>query len=367
MPMELVGMIGTRLASELGGPDNSSILGGHVEPDFVRDFALAHENSDFDSVLVGYGSSGPDTFSVTSYAASKTERLRFLVAHRPGFVVPTLAARKLATLDQFTAGRVAVHIISGGNDAEQRRDGDWLEHDERYARTDEYLTVMEKVWAGETFDFEGDFYHFKRASSDVLPYQQPHPPVFFGGMSEAAMRVSAKHADIFMMWGEPRAAIKEQMERSTADAAAYGRAPKFSVSFRPILGATEDEAWDKARGYLERIREIRGLGTGGVAPLRSGSVGSQRLMEVAKAGEVHDERLWTAIAETVGATGNTTALVGTAEQVADAILSYYDLGVTTILIRGFDPLNDAIEYGRELIPLIRTGVNERDKAAVSTR
>lgn len=360
MPLELIGMIGTRLASELGGP-NMNIVGGHIEPGFVREFAQAHEAAGFDTVLVGYGSSGPDGMSVASFAASKTDRLKFLIAHRPGFVAPTLAARKFATLDQFTEGRIALHIISGGNDSEQRRDGDWLEHDERYARTDEYLTVMEKVWTGETFDFEGDFYNFQAAHSDVLPFQQPHPPVFFGGMSEAAMAVSAKHADVFMIWGEPLAAIKEQIQRTTKDAAAYGRQPRFSVSFRPILGATEGEAWDKARGYLARIREVRGVPADGPAPrLKPGSVGSQRLMGLAAAGEVHDERLWTAIAEAVGAYGNTTALVGTPQQVADSLLAYYDLGVTTILIRGFDPLNDATEFGRELIPLLRAGVQQRD-------
>ena len=108
MPVEFIGMIGTRPASELDGP-SVSIIGGTVDPAHVRDFARAHEDSGFDRVLIGYGSSGPDGFSVASYAASVTDRLSFLIAHRPGFVAPTLAARKAATLDHFTGGRIALH------------------------------------------------------------------------------------------------------------------------------------------------------------------------------------------------------------------------------------------------------------------
>jgi len=141
MPVEFIGMIGTREGSELQGP-TVSLTGGSVDPAYVRKFAQIHEDGGFDRVLVGYSSTGPDGFNVVSYAAAVTEKIKFLLAHRPGFVVPTLAARKLATLDHFTNGRVAVHIITGGSDAEQQRDGDWLDHDTRYRRTDEYLDIV---------------------------------------------------------------------------------------------------------------------------------------------------------------------------------------------------------------------------------
>jgi len=131
---------------------------------------------------------------------------------------------------------------------------------------------------------------------------------------------------------------------------------------RPILGATEDQAWDRARGILERILELRG---GTKTPARPKSVGSQRLLDLAAQGEIHDKRLWTAIAAATGAAGSTTALVGTAEQVADALLDYYDAGAGTVLIRGFDPLQDAIEFGRDLVPLLRAGVERRERQAVS--
>jgi alkanesulfonate monooxygenase len=131
---------------------------------------------------------------------------------------------------------------------------------------------------------------------------------------------------------------------------------------RPILGATEDQAWDRARSILERIVELR---DGAKAPARPQSVGSQRLLELAAKGEIHDKRLWTAIAAATGASGSTTALVGTAEQVAESLLDYYDAGAGTVLIRGFDPLQDAIEFGRDLVPLVRAGVERRERGAVS--
>ena len=143
MTVEFIGMIGVQRDAGSGG---TSVIGGGVDPAYVRDFARAHEAAGFDSVLVGYMSTSADGFMVASYAASVTERLRFLIAHRPGFMAPTLAARKAATLDHFTAGRIALHIISGGSDAEQARDGDWLDHDARYRRTDEYLDIVRRVW-----------------------------------------------------------------------------------------------------------------------------------------------------------------------------------------------------------------------------
>src|SRR5687768_5785984 len=185
--IEIIGMISTTLASELYG---RSIISGAVDPDFIAKFARVHEDGGFDRVLVGYGSSGADGFAVTAHAASVTTRLGYLIAHRPGFVVPTLAARKAATLDHVTGGRIALHIITGGSDAEQQRDGDFLDHDARYRRTDEYLDVVVRTWTSPApFDYEGEFYQVKGAFSDVKPLQQPHVPIYFGGASGPALAV----------------------------------------------------------------------------------------------------------------------------------------------------------------------------------
>ncbi|MBD2435550.1 LLM class flavin-dependent oxidoreductase [Nostoc sp. FACHB-87] len=361
MPVEFIGMIGTRNASELHSP-TVSITGGSIDLNYVRNFAKVHEDGGFDRVLVGYSSTGPDGFNVVSYVAAATERLKFLLAHRPGFVSPSLAARKLATLDHFSNGRVAVHIITGGSDAEQQRDGDWLDHDTRYRRTDEYLDVVRRVWTSqEPFDYEGEFYQFKGAFSDVKPLQQPHIPIYFGGASGAAVGVGAKHSNVYAFWGEPIGAIKQRIAEVKA-AAPPGKDLRFSISLRPILGETEAKAWEKAHYILSRINEIRGQ-----APAVPEAVGSLRLLDFAKEREIHDKRLWTPIAAATGARGNTTALVGTPEQVAESLFDYYKAGVTTLLIRGFDPVEDALAYGRDVIPLVRQEVQrlERQTATVA--
>lgn len=355
-------MIGTRPGSETSGP-SASILSGHVEPAFVRRFTQAHEAAGFDRVLIGYSSTGPDAFAVASYAASVTDRISFLIAHRPGFVAPTLAARKLATVDQFTGGRIAVHIITGGSDTDERRDGDWLDHDARYRRTDEYLEILRRVWAAETpFDHQGEFYHVQGAASDVKPLQQPAIPIYFGGASGPAVRVGARHSDVYALWGEPLAETRARIAEVSAAAVEFGRQPRFSVSVRPILAATEEKAWERAYAILNRIREVGGMGAlGASTPARPQAVGSLRLLQFAREREVYDKRLWTPIAAATGAAGNTTALVGTPEQVAESLLDYYDAGATTLLIRGFDPLEDAIDYGRELIPTVRAEVARRER------
>ena len=358
MPLELIGMIGVRPE----GADGAAVhvIGGQIDPAWLRDFSRAHEAAGFDKVLVGYTATAAEGFVVTGYAAAHTERLGFLIAHRPGFVAPTLAARTAATLDQLTGGRVSLHIITGGSDADQAKDGDWLDHDTRYRRTDEYLTLLRRTWTEEKpFDHEGEFYRVARAWAEVKPRQSPHVPLYFGGASEAAHHVGAKHCDVFMLWGEPLAAIRARIATVRAVAAQYGRAPRFSVSLRPIIAPTEAQAWEKARAILATVRAKQGDRT---LPLPEAE-GARRLVDFAGQAEVHDTRLWTPIAAAVGGAGNTTALVGTPAQVAEALLAYHDLGVTTLLIRGFDPLEDAREYGRELIPLLRAEVARRDRAA----
>jgi len=312
---------------------------------------------------VPHHSTSPDATLTVAYAASVTERIHFMLAHRPGFVAPTLAARQFASLDQFSGGRLAVHYISGGSDEEQQRDGDWLDHDQRYARTDEYLDVLRKVWmADKPFDHQGAHYHAKNAYSEVKPVQshngKPHVPVYFGGASEAAIPVAGKHADVYALWGESLDQVRELTTRVRAEAAKHGRTVRFSVSFRPILADSEEKAWARADAILaetKRLRVVQGFGRGGPQQ----SEGAKRLLAAADKGTRLDKRLWTAIAQEIGGRSNSTALVGTPEQVADALLDYYDLGVTTFLIRGFDPLEDAVDYGRELIPRTRALVAQR--------
>ncbi|MBB3102186.1 LLM class flavin-dependent oxidoreductase [Azomonas macrocytogenes] len=362
MSLQILGMIGHRLSSETIAP-----IGPVFDKDYIRSFAQAHENAGFDRILIGYWSDQPDGFLVTALAGLSTSKIGLLLAHRPGFVAPTLAARKLATLDNLLDGRLALNVISGGSDAEQRKDGDFLDHDQRYARTDEFLDVVKKVWIEDKpFDHAGQFYKAENAFSAIKSAQKPHLPVYFGGASEAAIRVAGKHADVYMLWGESLAQTREIVEQVRAEAAKHGRDIAFSVSFRPILGATEEQAWAKADTVLDTARtrlEREKL----EVSLKPESIGAQRLRETVAQGARVDKRLWTGIAGLVGGGHNSTALVGTPEQVADAVLDYYDLGIENFLFRGFDPLNDAVEYGRELLPLVRAKVAERERQGNARR
>jgi len=354
MSLEFIGYIGTQLSSEIIDAPRSGLDLAHVE-----ETARVHEQGGFDRALVAFHSTSPESILVAAHAASVTRRLGFMVAHRPGFTQPTLAARQLATLDVITGGRTAVHIITGGNEVEMRQDGSFIDKEERYARSDEYLEVVRKVWTSTVpFDHHGRFYRYEQAQSHVRSPQAPHIPVYFGGSSDAAIEVAGKHADVYARWGETHDQVRETVARVRAAAARHGRSVRFSLSLRPILADTEAAAWTRAETILEQARELaerKGKLRKGPPP----NVGSQRLLDAAAQGLRLDKRLWTGIAGLLGAQGNSTALVGTPEQVADALLDYRDLGIGTFLIRGFDPLADALAYGRDLLPLTRALAEKR--------
>ena len=393
-PIEIIGMIGVNRERDASRGVTVSLFGGGInpaneipagiDPDYIAQFAQAHEQSGFDKTLLGYSSATADGFAVAAYAAQHTQKLGYLIAHRPGFMAPTLAARHAATLDQLSGGRIALHIISGGSDQEQRRDGDWLDHDSRYRRTAEWMDIVRRIWTEYApFDYHGEFYRLEQAHSQVRTHQKPHIPLYFGGASEAAIETGAKYADVYALWGEPLDAIRRQIAEIRRRAARYQRTLRFSLSVRPILADTENEAWDRARSILDRIRNSinqtpplnnpanqtatpntpanqtadpntpAGQTVGPRTPARPQSVGSRRLLDFAAQSEIHDQRLWMPIAAATGAAGSTTALVGTPDQVAESLLAYYQAGCTTILIRGFDPLQDTIQYGQKLIPTLR--------------
>ena len=366
MSLEFIGMIQPREQSE-----TKPAHGPAIDPGYLVASAQAHEahaevGGGFDRVLIGWHSNGPDGLQLATHAAAHTKRVGFLVAHRPGFQAPTTAARAFATLDQLSGGRAAIHVISGGDDTDQARDGDWLGKDARYDRTDEYIGILKRLWT-ETgpVDHEGPYYRVKGASTEVRPAQLPRIPIYFGGASDAAIPVAGRHADVYALWGETKAQVAEITGRVRAEAAKHGRTVRFSLSFRPILAETEEAAWEKAEAILRRTLEVRGQAWLGPATDAPPNVGSQRLLAAAGLGDRPEGRLYTAIARATGARGNTTALVGTPEQVAREFLDYYELGVSTFLIRGFDPLEDALEYGRTLLPATRRLVAERSARAAA--
>jgi alkanesulfonate monooxygenase len=305
---------------------------------------------------------------VAMYAAARTERLSYLVAHRPGFVAPTLFARKVATFDQLTGGRLALHIITGKTDAEQESDGDFTPKVERYQRAQEYLHLVKRTWAaGEPFDFEGRFYRVRGAHSDVRPLQQPHPMIMFGGASKGAVEMGAAECDVFAIYAEPRAATAARIAEFRARAATHGRSAGFNISLRPIVAPTEGAAWDKAHRILAGMRGKLGWARQEAEGVRVPvDNAGRRQFAFAQERDVHDERLWMGITRATGALGNTSCLVGTPEQVAESILGYYRLGVSSFLMRGFDPVSDATEFGRELIPRIKAGAAEIDLQPAAT-
>jgi alkanesulfonate monooxygenase len=363
VPVEFLGIGGTN-----DGSETSPRTGAAFDKDYTLRLARAHEDNGWDRVLFAYGSGSPEPAQVAAFVATKLEKLQILLAHRPNVSYPTFAAKTFATLDQISDGRLTVHFITGGTDHEQQREGDYLTKDERYERTREYIGIVKKAWTShEPFDHEGKHYRFADFVSDTFPVQQPRPNVSFGGSSPAAYRAGGAEADIYALWGEPLAQTAEQIESVRQAARDAGRTdvPRIQVAFRPIIAPTEELAWEKAHRTVDTINNRTKAGTAALTRRHSlknpENTGSQRLLALAEQGERFDRALWTPTAAATGGAGNSNALVGTPETVAEALLDYYDLGVDILSARGYHILNDAIDFGRYVIPIVREEVAKRDR------
>ena len=354
MPVEMIGWIAPRVSSEVLAPS-----GPPFNAEVIAATARIHEKADFDRVLIGYFSDAPDGFLVGAHAATVTKRLGLLLAHRPGFVSPTLAARKLATLDHLSGGRLAVHIIAGGSDADQAKDGDFTDHAGRYRRVSEYI-------AAPTTHLDVDRLPSTMLASSTV-CRAPIPTSAAGRAHTSQSMVAAdrmmrsrrsRHMSATTCCGASRCARRRHSWRRSA------RRRWLPASLRRASACrrgrswpqTDDKAWDRARDILRRVQAQRG----GAPPPKPENLGSQRLLSAAAASEVHDTCLWMKLAEATGARGNSTALVGAPDTVAKALLAYYKLGAGSLLIRGYEPLEDAEQYGAELIPLVRKLVAEAD-------
>ena len=359
MTVEFISAVNIRPGDEL-----NPVPGRGLDPEYLGRYARTLEEAGFDYTLVPYGSSGADSFVVATAVAAATETIKPIVAVRPNTVFPTVAAQQLATLDQFSNGRAVVHIISGGSDAEQARQGDFLNKDERYDRSAEWIEIVRRSWnESKPFSHEGTYYRFEDFGPGFQPYSPI--PISVGGSSDAAYRVGGALGDIFGLWGEPLGDTRDQIARVAENAARAGRTdtPRIWVTFRPIVAATDELAWEKAHRQIATLAE--NYANAGLVPYRGQSgtpqnVGSQRLLEAAARGELHDRALWTKPAAVTNAQGASTALVGSYETVAAAILDYVDLGADLISIRGYDNLNDAVDYGRFVLPLVRQELAHRE-------
>jgi alkanesulfonate monooxygenase len=363
MPVEFLGIAGVNPASEV-----TPRRGGVLDLEYTRRLARAHEDNGWDRILFAYHSGSPDPAQVAAYVAGHTERINLVIAHRPNVSAPTFFAKTIATLDHLSGGRAEVHFITGGSTADQAAEGDHLDKDTRYERTREYIRIVKQAWtAPSAFDFAGSHYDIRGYRPDIRPVQQPRPRISFGGSSEAAYRVGAAESDVYALWGEPLAGTRQQIASIDAAAAAAGRdRPRLQIAFRPIIAPTEELAWAKAESILGRIGSTA---AGRPPPARTApeNAGSQRLLSAIKDADRHDRALWTAPTRLTGGQGNSTALVGTPDTVAAALLDYYDLGITLLSARGYDIYDDAIDFGRYVIPLVRQEVADRDAATARSR
>ncbi|KAJ5753662.1 uncharacterized protein N7511_007815 [Penicillium nucicola] len=360
---EFISVTFPNASTELNPIPNASI-----DPEYLIRYARTLDDYGYNYTLVPYGSSSYDPFTIGATILSATKNVKVIIALRPNTLYPTVAAKALATLSQLGSGRVVVHFIAGGSDAEQAKEGDFLTKDQRYGRLEEYIKILRRAWeSNEPFDWEGQYYQFKQFNNDVRPTAKIEVSV--GGSSDEAYRIGGSLGDIFGLWGEPLKETKEQIDRIYAEAAKAGRAdndrPRIWVTFRPILAETDDLAWAKAHRTLDALTKHRANGQGKVpanAPPPQ-NVGSQRLLDIAARGEVQDRALWYPTVTATNARGASTALVGSPQTITDSLIDYVDLGADLISVRGYDNLNDAIDYGRFVLPKVRQILEERENGA----
>ncbi len=339
-----------------------------VDVPAYRTWVRTLESAGFDYTLNGYSSGSADSFIVAAATGQLTERLKPIVALRPNTVFPLVAAQSLATLDQLTEGRAVVHLISGGADAEQARQGDYLAKDERYARTGEYIDLLRRAWTEPApFSFEGRFYRFDDFGPGLRTYSGEPVPISIGGSSEAAFEVGGAKADWFTFWGEPLAEVRQEIDRVHAVADRAGRRrQRIWVTFRPIIAETDAQAWHKAFDVLGVLTRRFGEGTSAVQHFARGlatgspqNTGAQRALGFAAASQRYDRALWTPTASATNGAGASTALVGSYETVAAAILDYVDAGADIVSIRGYEGIADLEKYGEFVLPLVRQELAHR--------
>ena len=230
-----------------------NIPDGYREPSrrYLGEVARAADRLGYEGVLCPTGTWCEDSWLSAASLLAETERLKFLVAFRPGLVPPTLAAQQTATLQRLSGGRILLNVVSGGDDSEQRRFGDWLGHDQRYDRTAEFLRIVTSIWSQESLDFTGEHYRIQDARVSAPP--DPLPALYFGGSSAPALPVAAEFIDVYLTWGEPPQAAAAKIEKVRALAAARGRSPRFGIRLHTISRDTSAAAWAVAEELLSEL------------------------------------------------------------------------------------------------------------------
>lgn len=321
-----------------------------VTHSYLTQVASAAEEAGFGGVLLPTGRSCEDAWVVASSLIAATRELRFLVALRPGIISPTVAARMSATLDRLSEGRLLLNVVTGGDPDEARGDGLFLSHDARYRAADEFLTIFRRVAAGETVDFEGEHLRVQGAKSLYLPVQKPHVPLWFGGSSEAAHELAAKHVDVYLTWGEPPAAVAAKIKDMRARAAAVGRTLRFGIRLHVIVRETSEQAWHAADRLISHLSDDA-IAQAQRSFARFDSEGQRRM--AALHGGRRDKlevspNLWAGVGLARGGAG--TALVGDGAVVAERMREYAELGIDTFILSGYPHLEEAHRVGELLLP-----------------
>lgn len=354
MPVEITGLVSHNKGTPLHHAPQDEF-----DPVALLNSAKAQEAAGYDRVLIANNSLTPDSHTIAAHVLAGTDKLKVLLAHRPGFIAPTMAARMLTTIDRLAPGRMAVHIIAGPNDKELEADGDFTAKPDRYARADEYVGIMRRIWSTtEPIDHQGRFYRFSQAFSPVKPGRIT---VSWAGTSPESIAACGRHADLFAMSGDTLANIADHRDKVVQ--AAHGRPIDFMMTVLVILGDTEAQAWEKAEGVLNDFRAMmaRQSATQGPSNFAQPTHSGNAILASAQSAHRHDRCLWLGITELAqGRFGNQAALVGTPDQVCAALMDYYAMGVTRFLIRGFRPDQDVPEYGEKLFPRLRAAALDHD-------
>ena len=321
-----------------------------VDYGYLQQIAQAADRIGFTGVLIPTGRSCEDAWLVAASMIPVTQRLKFLVALRPSVVSPTLAARQAATLDRLSNGRALFNLVTGGDAEELAAEGVFLDHEERYEASAEFTRIWRRVLEGETVDYDGKHIKVKGAKLLYPPVQQPRPPLYFGGSSDAAQDLAAEQVDLYLIWGEPPHLVKEKIEQVRAKAEAHGRQVRFGIRLHVIVRETNEEAWQAANRLISHLDDIT-IAKAQAAFARSDSVGQQRM--AALHGGKRDKleispNLWAGVGLVRGGAG--TALVGDGPTVAARINEYADLGIDSFILSGYPHLEEAYRVGELLFP-----------------
>lgn len=323
-----------------------------VSIQYLKQIAQATDYLGYYGVLIPTGRSCEDSWVVASALAPLTEKLKFLVAIRPGIISPTVSARQAATLDRLSNGRLLINIVSGGDPDENLGDGLFLSHSQRYEAADEFLHIWRQVLQGEAVNFSGKHLSVKNAKILYPPIQKPYPPLYFGGSSAAAQQLAAKQVDVYLTWGEPPAAVAEKIAELRAKAQQQGRELKFGIRLHVIVRRSNEEAWAAANQLIAHLSEET-IAKAQASFARFDSVGQQRM--AALHGGRRDKlevspNLWAGIGLVRGGAG--TALVGDPATIAARIQEYADLGIDSFIFSGYPHLEEAYRFAELVFPLL---------------